>query len=58
MRSTRPLVTNTMPNWPVGTKSKGNEGVTASLKTTPGSIGYVEYGYAKSQGSDLRQSGE
>jgi phosphate transport system substrate-binding protein len=41
--------TNTMPNWPVGTKSKGNEGVTASLKTTPGSIGYVEYGYAHSQ---------
>jgi phosphate transport system substrate-binding protein len=40
--------TNKMPNWPVGTKSKGNEGVTASLKTTPGSIGYVEYGYAKS----------
>jgi len=41
--------TNTMPNWPVGTKSKGNEGVTASLKMTPGSIGYVEYGYANSQ---------
>jgi len=41
--------TNKMPNWPVGTKSKGNEGVTASLKTTPGSIGYVEYGYANSQ---------
>jgi phosphate transport system substrate-binding protein len=40
---------NTMPNWPVGTKSKGNEGVTASLKTTPGSIGFVEYGYANSQ---------
>jgi phosphate transport system substrate-binding protein len=40
---------NTMPNWPVGTKSKGNEGVTASLLTTPGSIGYVEYGYAKIQ---------
>ncbi len=40
---------NTMPNWPVGTKSKGNEGVTASLKTTPGSISYVEYGYANSQ---------
>ena len=38
-----------MPNWPVGTKSKGNEGVTASIITTPGSIGYVEYGYAKSQ---------
>jgi len=41
--------TNKMPNWPVGTRSKGNEGVTASVKTTPGSIGYVEYGYAKSQ---------
>ena len=24
---------NTMPNWPVGTKSKGNEGVTASIMT-------------------------
>ena len=31
----------------MGTKAKGNEGVTASLKTTPGSIGYIEYGYAK-----------
>jgi len=40
---------NKMPNWPVGTKSKGNEGVTASVMTTPGSIGYIEYGYAKSQ---------
>ena len=37
---------NTMPNWPVGTKSKGNEGVTAAIMTTPGSIGYIEYGYA------------
>lgn len=35
------------PNWPVGTKSKGNEGVTASITTTPGSIGYIEFGYAK-----------
>ena len=40
---------NNMPNWPTGTKSKGNGGVTASLMTTPGSIGYVEYGYAHSQ---------
>lgn len=38
--------TNKMPNWPVGTKSKGNEGVSASITTTPGSIGYIEYGYA------------
>ncbi len=41
---------NMMPNWSVGTRSKGNEGITASLRTTPGSIGYVEYGYAKGQG--------
>jgi phosphate transport system substrate-binding protein len=40
---------DTMPNWRVGTRSKGNEGVTASVKTTPGSIGYIEYGYARSQ---------
>src|SRR5262245_14058757 len=40
---------NNMPNWPVGTRSKGNEGITASLQTTPGSIGYIEYGYAHSQ---------
>jgi phosphate transport system substrate-binding protein len=40
---------NSMPNWPVGTRSKGNEGVTASLLTTPGSVGYIEYGYAHSQ---------
>ena len=39
--------TNKMPNWPVGTKSKGNEGVSAAISTTPGSIGYIEYGYAK-----------
>lgn len=42
--------TNNMPAWPVGTRSKGNEGVTASIKTTPGAIGYIEFGYAKSQG--------
>jgi len=46
---------NKMPNWPVGTKSKGNEGVTASLMTTPGSIGYIEYGYAKSQNVPFAQ---
>src|SRR5215469_12367559 len=45
--------TNKMPNWPVGTRSKGNEGVTASVKTTPGSIGYIEYGYGKSQGMTM-----
>jgi phosphate transport system substrate-binding protein len=40
---------NNMPAWPVGTKSKGNEGVTASIMTTPGAIGYIECGYAHSQ---------
>ena len=38
--------TNKQPNWPVGTKSKGNDGVAASIKTTPGAIGYIEFGYA------------
>ena len=37
---------NKQPDWPVGTKSKGNEGVTAAIKSTPGSIGYIEFGYA------------
>jgi phosphate transport system substrate-binding protein len=40
---------NNMPNWSVGTRSKGNEGVTAGIRTTPGSIGYIEYGYAAGQ---------
>lgn len=34
--------------WPTGTGAKGNEGVTDLIKQTPGAIGYVEYGYAKS----------
>ena len=33
--------------WPVGVGAKGNEGVTAQVQQTPGSIGYVEYVYAK-----------
>ena len=32
--------------WPVGVAGKGNDGVTALIKQTPGSIGYVEYGFA------------
>jgi phosphate transport system substrate-binding protein len=38
---------NKQPNWPVGTKAKGNEGITASIQSTPGTIGYLEYGCAK-----------
>lgn len=34
--------------WPVGVGGKGNDGVTALIKQTPGTIGYVEYGYAES----------
>ena len=32
--------------WPVGVSGKGNDGVTALIKQTPGAIGYVEFGYA------------
>ncbi|MFH7027797.1 MAG: phosphate ABC transporter substrate-binding protein PstS [Heteroscytonema crispum UTEX LB 1556] len=37
-------------NWPTGVGAKGNEGVTAQITQTQGSIGYVEYGYAKQNG--------
>jgi phosphate transport system substrate-binding protein len=32
--------------WPVGQGGKGNEGVTAVVQQTPGSIGYIEVNYA------------
>ena len=35
--------------WPTGVGAKGNEGVTAQILQTEGSIGYIEYGYAKQQ---------
>ncbi|MDP4024254.1 phosphate ABC transporter substrate-binding protein PstS [Methylobacterium sp. NEAU 140] len=34
-------------SWPVGQGGKGNEGVTATVKQVPNSIGYVESAYAK-----------
>lgn len=34
-------------DWPVGLGGKGNDGVSAFVKQTVGSIGYVEYAYAK-----------
>lgn len=34
-------------NWPVGVGGKGNEGVAGTIKNTPGSIGYVNTGFAK-----------
>jgi phosphate transport system substrate-binding protein len=33
--------------WPVGIGAKGNEGVANNVSQTKGSIGYVEYAYAK-----------
>jgi phosphate transport system substrate-binding protein len=40
-------------NFPVGVAGKGNPGVTALIKQTPGAIGYVEYGYAKQTGMPM-----
>jgi phosphate transport system substrate-binding protein len=37
----------TSVTWPAGVAGKGNDGVTALIKQTPGAIGYVEFGYAK-----------
>ena len=34
-------------SWPTGVGGKGNDGVAAMVKQTPGAIGYVEYAYAK-----------
>lgn len=33
--------------WPAGIGGKGNDGVAAYVKQTPGAIGYVEHAYAK-----------
>ena len=33
--------------WPVGVGGKGNSGVAAQITNTPGSIGYVNYGYVR-----------
>jgi phosphate transport system substrate-binding protein len=37
----------TTVQWPVGLGGKGNEGVSAFVQRLPGSIGYVEYSYAR-----------
>jgi len=39
----------TSVNWPIGLGGKGNDGVTGLVKSTPGSIGYVELVYAIQQ---------
>ncbi len=45
----------TSPRFPVGVGTKGNEGVTAFVKSTPMSIGYVELVYAKQAGLSMAQ---
>lgn len=37
----------TVVNWPTGIGGKGNDGVAAFVQRLPGSIGFVEYAYAK-----------
>jgi phosphate transport system substrate-binding protein len=39
--------TGTAVKWPAGVGGKGNEGVAASVQRIKGTIGYVEYAYAK-----------
>jgi phosphate transport system substrate-binding protein len=39
--------TNTAVQWPAGIGAKGNEGVANNVAQTKGSVGYVEYAYAK-----------
>jgi phosphate transport system substrate-binding protein len=36
--------------WPTGTGGKGNSGVAAAVKQTPGAVGYVEQAYALENG--------
>jgi len=38
---------DTAVSWPAGVGGKGNEGVSGNVQQTVGSIGYVEYAYAK-----------
>jgi phosphate transport system substrate-binding protein len=41
------LGANTTVSWTAGQGGKGNEGVAATVKQVPNSVGYVEYAYAK-----------
>jgi phosphate transport system substrate-binding protein len=41
--------------WPVGLGEKGNDGVAARVKQTPGAVGYVELAYAKQNGLSTAQ---
>jgi phosphate transport system substrate-binding protein len=41
---------DSLPKWDFTIRSAGNDGVTESIMTTPGAIGYVEYSYAYGEG--------
>jgi phosphate transport system substrate-binding protein len=45
----------TAVEWPVGVGAKGNEGVAGNVAQLSGSIGYVEYAYAKKNGMGYSQ---
>lgn len=45
----------TLVEWNGGTGGRGNDGVAALVKQTPGSIGYVEYSYASQNHLDSAQ---
>jgi len=45
----------TAVKWPVGVGGKGNEGVSANVEHIKGSIGYVEYAYAKKNKMEYTQ---
>ena len=49
---------DTAVEWPVGIGAKGNEGVANNVANTKGSIGYVEYAYAKQNKMTYRQDGQ
>ena len=44
---------STTPTWPTGVGGKGNDGVAASVRQFPNSIGYVEFAYAQQNHMDF-----
>jgi len=42
--------TSPAPAWPVGVAADGNDGVADFIKRTPGAIGYLDYGHARTAG--------
>ena len=50
--------TGTEIEWPTGTGAERTGGVIEQVRSTPGSIGYVEYGQAAARGSRRRRPGQ